>query len=318
MQQLFEIDLHDYEGCTKVFSRPSARGIIVGDGKMALVYSRKEKYYKFPGGGIHGREDKKTALIREVREETGLVVMPESITEFGIVMRRQKSNHSPDTVFEQENFYYTCRVERVEEEIAEQRLDDYEREAEFTLRYVPIEEAIRVNEAYRTDDFFNEIMIRREAKVLRIIHKAMITQALLPYAYVMSTFPEEERIYTEEYSSMLDTLLERHPENRFLRELEAVSGAVQSAAFILEHSEYCVVAPDDFGRVFVKLLRIVYENMELSAFAKSMYELWGKLPDGIINTPPFITLCYADDSLLACGEEAQTRRLYENLFNYYD
>ena len=92
MKQLFEIDLRDYDGCTKVFSRPSARGIIVRDGKIALVYSDREKYYKFPGGGILGGEDKKSALIREVMEEVGLTVIPESIAEFGSVMRRQRSN----------------------------------------------------------------------------------------------------------------------------------------------------------------------------------------------------------------------------------
>ena len=130
MKQLFAIDLRDYDGCTKVFSRPSARGIIIRNGKIALVYSVRDKYFKFPGGGIHGGEDKKTALTREVREEVGLTVIPESISEFGSVMRRQKSNVAPGTVFMQENFYYVCRVE---DTIAEQKLDDYERDAEFTL-----------------------------------------------------------------------------------------------------------------------------------------------------------------------------------------
>ena len=154
MKQLFEIDLRDYEGCTKVFSRPSARGIIFSEGKIALVYSRKENYYKFPGGGIQSGEDKKTALIREVKEETGLTVIPESIAEFGSVMRRHKSNYEPDTVFEQENFYYVCAVE---DEIAEQHLDDYEKKAEFSLQFTDIDEAIRVNDAYTSENLFDHI-----------------------------------------------------------------------------------------------------------------------------------------------------------------
>ena len=82
MRCLFEIDLKDYEGCTKVFRRPSARAVILKGDKIALVYATEEKYYKFPGGGIHEDEDKKEALIREVREETGLNVIPESIREY--------------------------------------------------------------------------------------------------------------------------------------------------------------------------------------------------------------------------------------------
>ena len=47
MELLFEIDLHDYELGDNVFSRPSARGVIFDDcGRIALVYSQKEKYYK--------------------------------------------------------------------------------------------------------------------------------------------------------------------------------------------------------------------------------------------------------------------------------
>ena len=312
MKQLFEIDLRDYEGCTNLFSRPSARGIIVQDGKMALVYSRREKYYKFPGGGIRPEEDKKAAFIREVKEEVGLTVIPESITEFGSVMRRQKSNYSPNTIFEQENFYYVCRTDG---RISDQHLDDYEREAEFVLQWTDIDEAIRVNDAYFSEDSFDEIMIKRELRVLQIIREAMITQKLLPYGYVMRVFPDEERIYGGEYAEALDDLLARHPKKRFLNGLEGILGAKESADAMLAYNEYPVLDPDDFGRILIKLLRAVYENMELPLFAKSTYKLWGILPEGIMNTEPFITLCYADDPL-ACGDEAQTRRVYENLFKF--
>ena len=167
MEQLFEMDLHDYEAGDSVFRRPSARGIIFDDcGRIALVYSQIEKYYKFPGGGIREGEDKKEALIREVREETGLIVIPDSIEEFGSVLRRQKSIVAPHTIFEQENFYYTCRVES---RIAEQNLDDYEEKAGFVLRFVYLDEAIRVNARYSTKDYFDEIMIRRDTRLLQLI-----------------------------------------------------------------------------------------------------------------------------------------------------
>lgn len=166
MKQLFEIDLKDYEADYSVFRRPSARAIILKNNMIALVYSEKEKYYKFPGGGIKENEDRISALIREVREEVGLIVMPETISEFGSVMRRQKSNVVENTIFEQENFYYFCDCE---DKAYEQNLDDYEKEAEFVLRYVSIDEAILTNSLYRSDDYFNEIMVKREMKVLELI-----------------------------------------------------------------------------------------------------------------------------------------------------
>lgn len=166
MRRLFEIDLKDYDGCTKVFRRPSVRGIIFKKNKIAMVYATNEKYYKFPGGGMHEDEDKKEALLREVKEEVGLSVIPESITEFGSVLRRQKSDLDPDTVFEQENFYFLCETE---DEPGEQNLDDYEAEAGFELSYVDIDEAIKVNGEYRSGNFFNEVMIDRERRVLELI-----------------------------------------------------------------------------------------------------------------------------------------------------
>ena len=167
MKKLLEIDLKDYENCDKIFRRPSVRAIILKDNnKIALVYSKKEKYYKFPGGGIKQDENKKEALAREVREEVGLIVIPESICEFGSVMRRQRSNVSPNTIFEQENYYYTCKTKN---QIVDQELDNYEAEAGFMLKFVSLDEAILVNSTYKSENFFNEIMIMRETKVLQIV-----------------------------------------------------------------------------------------------------------------------------------------------------
>ncbi|MDE5598256.1 MAG: NUDIX domain-containing protein, partial [Lachnospiraceae bacterium] len=68
MRMLFEIDKKDYVRNGSVFSRPSARGIIIKAGKIAMVHSKKYNYYKFPGGGIEADESKEDALIREVLE----------------------------------------------------------------------------------------------------------------------------------------------------------------------------------------------------------------------------------------------------------
>ena len=166
MKCLFEIDLKDYEGCTKVFRRPSARAVILKGDKIALVYATEEKYYKFPGGGIHDDEDKKEALIREVREETGLNVIPESIREYGSVLRKQKSEKSDDTVFEQETYYYLCATE---DTCGAQALDEYEKDAGFMLVYADIDEAIKTNILFTSDSKVDEIMIDRERRVLEMI-----------------------------------------------------------------------------------------------------------------------------------------------------
>ena len=170
MKRLFEIDINDYKDTDSIFRRPSARAIILQGDKIALVYSKKENYFKFPGGGIHDDEDKKEALIREVREESGMVVIPDSIREFGRVLRRQKSDKSENTIFEQENYYYYCDVQ---DELVDQDLDDYEEDAGFVLRVVDIDTAIAANDIYTSESYFNEVMIKRELRVLKLIKGEM-------------------------------------------------------------------------------------------------------------------------------------------------
>ena len=92
MRLLFEIDTKDYDINGKAYVRPSSRCIYIKDGLVAMVHSLKYNYYKFPGGGIDFNETKLDALIRETKEEAGLVIKKESIREYGYVHRIQKAN----------------------------------------------------------------------------------------------------------------------------------------------------------------------------------------------------------------------------------
>ena len=110
MRELFRMDRQNYNPDGNVYRRPSARAIILKDGKVLLNHVAKYDCYEFPGGGIEAGETPEAAMQREVAEETGRIVIPESIREFGIVLRRQQDSKDPDGIFEQENYYYLCEV----------------------------------------------------------------------------------------------------------------------------------------------------------------------------------------------------------------
>ena len=165
MRRLFNIDTKDYLQCTHTYVRNSARAIIIRDSKVAMVHSLKYNYYKFPGGGIEGGEDPIDTVIRETMEEAGLQVIRESVREYGLVHRIQKSTVDETECFIQDNLYYLCRTEN---QTTAQKLDDYESEEQFTLEYVYPEDVIRIN---RTDDHGpkDRRMLEREARVLEML-----------------------------------------------------------------------------------------------------------------------------------------------------
>lgn len=163
MKKLFTIDLKDYDLLSQRYVRPSARAIIIKDNKVALVYSKKYGYYKFPGGGIKENESPVTALIREVKEEVGLTVKKETIREFGSVLRIQKSE--TNSIFYQENYYYLCDVC---DEILTQELDEYEKEEGFCLVFANPILAAENNYSLKLNKF-NQTMIERDAKVLELL-----------------------------------------------------------------------------------------------------------------------------------------------------
>ena len=165
MRLLFEMDKKDHADCTRSFVRNSARSVIISDKKVAMIHSEKYDYYKFPGGGIEEGEDPIEAMIRETREEAGLVIIPESVREYGIVHRVQKSDKDPDVRFVQDNFYYLCAAE---DDAVSQNLQGYEAEEGYELVYVDPRVAIEKNRHLGKTPY-SPTMFEREARVLEML-----------------------------------------------------------------------------------------------------------------------------------------------------
>ena len=168
MKQLFTIDLKDYNPNSKKFYRPSVRGIIINnDGKVAMIYSQKSHFYKFPGGGIEGNETHLETLAREIKEETGMSLIPESVKVFGEVLKIQNGDESGENIIHiQQNYYYTCKVE---DEIGEQNLEDGEKALDFVLKFVSIEEAIATNSVFESDNAFEKQIVERDKRILEML-----------------------------------------------------------------------------------------------------------------------------------------------------
>lgn len=128
-----------------------------------MVYSQKYDYYKFPGGGKEIDEDDQATLLREVLEETGYEVLPDSIKPFGKVNCRCRYDK---TIFDQANFYYLAKVKQ--QPVQTVCLNDYEQEEGFTPGWIQPQIAINVN-CLNLHGLKSESMIDRDARVLQIL-----------------------------------------------------------------------------------------------------------------------------------------------------
>lgn len=73
-----------------------ARVLVVHDKKILLVQPRKSNYWNFPGGGIKKTEDPARGALRELREETGMII---NMVDYQLGEYCSKAEGKRDTVF---------------------------------------------------------------------------------------------------------------------------------------------------------------------------------------------------------------------------
>lgn len=125
----------------------------------------------------------------------------------------------------------------------------------------------------------------------------------------------------DEYNVHLDEIFLEYPNNDVLLELEECSSDCDSTFHRLYHFwnyEYPEFDTDLFGKsLFSRLQTIYMKNIfSIEEFGKRCYQLWSSFPEKLYAIQPFWTLSYADDCL-SYGDEKQTRKLYEEAFNFY-
>jgi 8-oxo-dGTP pyrophosphatase MutT (NUDIX family) len=159
MKLLFTLDKNDYEPELPVLEKFSTRAVIIRDGLIAMQKGAAGDY-KLLGGGVEQGEDLRQALVREVREESGLLVLPDSIEEIGEVIERRRDVFEPDMVFVCHSHFFFCNAGR---EMVEPNLTDSEKEKGYHLVWAKKEQIIKENSAF----FETQPWIYRDTEFIR-------------------------------------------------------------------------------------------------------------------------------------------------------
>lgn len=160
MNVLFTMDKKDYADDMPVCERYGVRAIIKNGNSFAMQKSNAGEY-KIPGGGVEQGESFVQALLREVREETGLLVNPDTITELGEVLEIKKDEFSENQKYIAHSLYYICEVLS---DTVETAMTESELEHGFHLEWARLEDIIANNLTMQHENW-----IERDTRFLQLI-----------------------------------------------------------------------------------------------------------------------------------------------------
>ena len=149
MKTLFVLDKKDYIEGMSVTERYAVRALIKRDGLWAMQKS-SAGYYKIPGGGVEQGESYKEALMREVQEETGLIVIEESITEIGEILEIREDSYQKGTKYIAHSLCYFCNVK---DEMMQTSMTENEQARGYELEWADLEHVITCNEKLQTEEW---------------------------------------------------------------------------------------------------------------------------------------------------------------------
>ena len=132
MKTLLILDKKDYTEDMPVFEKFSTRAVIIRNGKIL-------------GGGVESGEDLQEALIREVQEESGLVVIPSSIRAIGEIVERRRDIFDPNMVYVCHSCFFFCEAE---EEMVATHMTESEIAKGFHLEWATPQEIIDGNKPF--------------------------------------------------------------------------------------------------------------------------------------------------------------------------
>lgn len=167
MKRLLTLDLQNYTDDMPVLEKHTVRAVILRGGKMAMQCSDKGEY-KIPGGGVEGSESHTDTLLREVREETGLLVKPESITPIGEILELREDVFDKGVKYVCHSYFYFCEVF---DEVVETQMTA----SEIAKGFHPVWESpaaiVTANEAIQT-----EAWQKRDTEFIRMLAEGTIAQ----------------------------------------------------------------------------------------------------------------------------------------------
>ncbi len=153
-----------------IYERTAARGIIIREDEILLIYTKRYNDYSFPGGGVDEGENIKEGLLRELNEETGAQNI-EILKSFGDYEEYRPTHYDGFDIMHMISHFYVCSADK---ELGQASPEDYEVKNGSVAVWVNLDEAISHNkEVIKNKEDSMGMSIERETIVLELIKKEM-------------------------------------------------------------------------------------------------------------------------------------------------
>lgn len=129
MKELEILGANRFDTFTK--TRAGSRAVIVRDGKILLSHETVSGWWLVPGGGVEDDETPEACCVREVEEETGVIVRP---------LRQFLTLYEYYEEYRYVSYYFVCEVTGS----GEMHLTDAEKRRGLEPRWIPLEEAVEL------------------------------------------------------------------------------------------------------------------------------------------------------------------------------
>ncbi len=158
-------DISDLTAVTTV--RNAARGIVLKEQKILLVYTQRYQDFSLPGGGINHNEDNISALKRELAEETGAQNL-RNIKAFGCFEEFRPSNKGSSDIVQMISYCYRCDID---DQLRPPQFEAHEIKNGMSVHWMDIDRAIEHNLETLAHSDKQGLSILRETYLLQLIAK---------------------------------------------------------------------------------------------------------------------------------------------------
>ena len=148
-----------------LIERHAARGIVMKDEMILLLYTQRYHDYSLPGGGIDEGEDDIAGLIRELKEETGAQGV-RNIKPFARYDEYRPWYKSDADIICMVSYCFCCDID---ERLGDTAFESHEINNGMTPLWINIHEAIAHNESVINNSDKKGLSIERETFLLKVI-----------------------------------------------------------------------------------------------------------------------------------------------------